>query len=107
MQQSFTIQLISSPKAYSSGQWPPKGSQTPIFYLQYAFNGFPSFGSTLPKGNPIVSSHVLANKPYTVQLWENVLAGWTELGSCCVVAKKSSKYGGALPSGILQRKTSN
>ena len=96
--QSFTVQLISSTKAYASGSWPPNGSQTPIFYLQYAFNGFPTFGSTLPKGNPIVSSHLLAGKPYTIELWENVIAGWTDLGSCYVVAKKSTKYGGQLAS---------
>jgi hypothetical protein len=94
--QSFTIQLISSTKAYASGKWPPNGSQTPIFYLQYAFSGFPTFGSTLPKGSPMVSSHLLAGKAYTVQLWENVIVGWTDLGSCYVVAQKSSKYGGQL-----------
>ncbi len=94
--QSFTIQLISSTKAYASGAWPPNGSLKPIFYLQYAFSGFPTFGTTLPKGNPLVSSHVSAGKAYTVQLWENVIVGWTELGACYVVAKKSSKYGGQL-----------
>jgi hypothetical protein len=94
--QSFTVKLISSTKAYASGTWPPNGSQTPIFYLQYAFSGFPSFGSNLPKGNPIVSNHLLAGKTYTVELWENVIAGWTDLGSCYAVAKKSSKYGGQL-----------
>ena len=94
--QTFTIQLISSTKAYASGKWPPNGSQKPVFYLQYSFSGFPTFGTTLPKGNPMVSSHVFAGKPYTVALWENVIVGWTELGSCYVAATKSSKYGGQL-----------
>lgn len=94
--QSFTVTLISSVKAYGSGPWPPNGSQTPIFYLQYQFSGLPGFGANLPKGNPLASSHLAFKKPYTVEIWEYNYGGlWTSIGSCYQVGAKS-KYGGAL-----------
>ncbi len=91
----YTVALTSSTKAYKPSLFPPPGSSKPIYYLQYTFNGFPSFGGTLPKGSPLVSAHVSAKKKYTIQLWENVIVGWSELSSCYAVAAKS-KYGGAL-----------
>ncbi|MGB8908826.1 MAG: hypothetical protein WCC84_08770 [Candidatus Cybelea sp.] len=95
---SYTVALTSSTKAYAGASWPPNGSQTPIYYLQFAFNGFPGFYPTLPKGNPLVSVHLAPKKPYTIQLWENVIIGWSDLGSCYQVATPS-KYGGALADG--------
>jgi hypothetical protein len=92
----YAVTLISSTTAYKGSLLPPTGSQTPIFYVQIAFNGLPGFNATLPKGNPLVSSHLSAKKPYTAELWLYVYKiGWSELGSCYQVAAKS-KYGGSL-----------
>ncbi|MGA7093514.1 MAG: hypothetical protein WBX23_05695 [Candidatus Cybelea sp.] len=91
----YTVALTSSTKEYSGPSWPPKGSEPPIFNLQLAFNSFPGFYPTLPKGDPLVSIHLVPKKPYTVTLWLNVIIGWSNLGSCYQVAAKS-KYGGQL-----------
>ena len=92
----YNVKLISSTKAYAGGSFPPAGSQTPIFYLQFAFNNFPGFYPTLPKGEPLVSSHLTPKKKYTVGLWLYFYAlGWSEESSCYQVAA-SSKYGGSL-----------
>ena len=92
----YTDNLISSTTAYKGGYFPPGGSQKPIFYIQMAFDGFPGFYPTLPKGAPLVSSHLKPNKPYTAGLWVYFYAlGWEEYGECYQVAKKS-KYGGSL-----------
>jgi hypothetical protein len=92
---NYTVGLISSTKAYDPSLFPPAGSQKAVFYLQYKFSGFPQFGSALPAGKPLVSSHLAPNKPYTVEASENVYVGWTPLGSCYSVAKKSL-YGGEI-----------
>ena len=91
----YTVVLTSSTKEYSGPSWPPKGAQPPIFNLQLAFSSFPGFYPTLPKGDPLVSTHLVPKKPYTVTLWVNVIIGWSNLGSCYQVAAKS-KYGGQL-----------
>jgi hypothetical protein len=92
----YNVKLISSTKAYSGGNFPPAGSQKPIFYLQLAFNSFPGFYPTLPKGNPLVSSHLIPKKSYTVELSEYLYGlGWSSAISCYQVAAKS-KYGGSL-----------
>lgn len=92
----YTATLISSTKAYKGSLLPPAGSVTPIFYLQIGFNSFPGFYPTLPKGSPLVSSHLTSKKSYTVKLFLYLYGlGWEELSSCYQVAK-SSKYGGSL-----------
>jgi len=95
---NYAVALTSSTKAYSGGSFPPNGSLKPIYYLQMSFDGFPGFYPTAPKGNPLVSSHLEPNKPYTIELWVNLIVAWSELGACYQVAAKS-KYGGALASG--------
>jgi hypothetical protein len=93
------VELISSTKAYSPKLFPPSGSQKAIFYIQYAFKGLPEFGTALPRGNPIVSSHLAAKKKYSVQLWEKIGSGlWSSLAECYAVAQKS-KYGGSIAGG--------
>ncbi|HXO16690.1 MAG TPA: hypothetical protein VN909_00835, partial [Candidatus Dormibacteraeota bacterium] len=92
---NYTVAMISSTKAYDPSLFPPAGSQKAIFYLQLQFSAFPTFGSTLPPGKPLVSAHLAPNKPYTVEANENVYVGWTPLGSCYAVAKKSL-YGGEI-----------
>ncbi len=91
-----TVRLISSTTAYKGGTFPPGGSKKPIFYLQLGFDNFPGFYPTLPKGAPIVSSHLTAKKSYTVELFEYFYAlGWSKEGECYQVAAKS-KHGGSL-----------
>ena len=93
---AYTVKLISSTKAYSGSLLPPAGSKTPIFYLQIGFNSFPGFYPTLPKGAPLVSSHLKAKKSYTVGLFEYFYGlGWSQEVSCYQVAAKS-KHGGSL-----------
>jgi hypothetical protein len=95
--QTFTVTLTSSTTAYSGGNWPPAGSSKPIFYIAYAFDGFPGFGGTLPHGTPLESSHLATNGKYTVEIWEYDYGGlWTEIGTCYAAAKKSTKYGGSI-----------
>ncbi|MGA8575476.1 MAG: hypothetical protein WB609_07310 [Candidatus Cybelea sp.] len=104
---AYNVKLISSTKAYPGGSFPPAGSQKPIFYLQIAFNSFPGFFPTLPKGNPLVSSHLTPKKSYTIGLYEYFYGlGWSEEASCYQVAAKS-KYGGALASlgAVFERQT--
>jgi hypothetical protein len=95
--QTFTVTLTSSTTAYTGGNWPPAGSSKPIFYIGYAFDGFPTFGGTLPHGTPLESSHLTPNGKYTVEIWEYDYGGlWTEIGTCFATAKKSTKYGGSI-----------
>jgi len=90
----LTVSLTSSTTAYTGGRFPPvKGA---IFYLQWAFSYPPYFDPTLPKGNPLVSSHLTPKQTYTIGLWVYYYAlGWSSEVSCYQVAE-SSKYGGAL-----------
>jgi hypothetical protein len=91
----YTVVLISSTKAYKGGLFPPAGSHPAIYYLQIAFDGFPGFYPALPKGNPMVSSHLAPGKTYTAELWLYLYhLGWSELSACYQVAKPS-KYGGS------------
>jgi hypothetical protein len=94
--QTFTVTLTSSTTAYSGGNWPPAGSSKPSFYIAYAFDGFPTFGGTLPHGTPVESTHVKPHDKYTVETWEYDFGGlWTEIGSCFETAKKW-KHGGSI-----------
>lgn len=93
---TYAAKAISSTTAYKGGNFPAPGSKKPLFYLQLGFNSFPGFYSTLPKGPPLVSSHLTPKKSYTIELWEYYYAlGWSEEVSCYQVAGKS-KNGGAL-----------
>lgn len=93
---TYTVKLIGSTTAYKGGLFPPAGSKKALFYLQIGFNSFPGFYPTLPKGAPIVSSHLVPNKSYTAELFEYFYGlGWSAEGSCYQVAGKS-KYGGSL-----------
>ena len=93
---TYTVKLISSTTAYKGALLPPGGSKKPIFYLQIGFNSFPGFYPTLPKGAPLVSSHLKPKSSYTVELFEYFYGlGWSEEGSCYQVAAKS-KNGGSL-----------
>jgi hypothetical protein len=90
----LSVSLTSSTKAYSGGRFPPVTGA--IFYLQWAFSYPPYFDPTLPKGNPLVSSHLKPKKPYTIGLWVYYYAlGWSSEVSCYQVAAKA-KYGGSL-----------
>lgn len=92
-----SVSLISSTKPYNPALFPPPGSQTAIFYLQFSFSGFPTFGQNLPGGNALASTHVTPNKSYTVELTEKIGSGlWTPLAQCYSVAK-TSQYGGGIP----------
>jgi hypothetical protein len=90
----LSVSLTSSTTAYSGGNFPSvKGA---IFYLQWAFSYPPYFDPTLPKGSPLVSSHLKPKQPYTIGLWVYYYAlGWSSEVSCYQVAQ-SSKYGGSL-----------
>ena len=93
---TYSVQLISSTTAYKGSLLPPGGSQKPIFYLQIGFNSFPGFYPTLPKGSPLVSSHLQPKKSYTVEVFEYFYGlGWSGEGSCYQVAA-ASKNGGSL-----------
>ncbi|MBV8532045.1 MAG: hypothetical protein JO104_12075 [Candidatus Eremiobacteraeota bacterium] len=93
---NYDVALTSSTTAYDPKLFPPPGSQKAVFYLQYAFNGFPSFGTTIPKGKPLASTHLKPKKPYTVEGFEKIGSGlWTDLGSCSAIAAKSH-YGGGI-----------
>src|SRR5579863_8137792 len=59
---AYNVRLISSTTAYKGSVLPPAGSKKPIFYLQVGFNSFPGFYPTLPKGSPLVSSHLTPKK---------------------------------------------
>jgi len=90
----LTVSLTSSTKAYSGGRFPPVTGA--IFYLQWAFSYPAYFDATLPKGDPLVSSHLIPKQTYTVGLWVYYYAlGWSSEVSCYQVAA-SSKYGGSL-----------
>jgi hypothetical protein len=92
--QTSTVTLTSSTKDYTGATLPPPGSQKPIFYLQAAFKFPPEFSGTLPMGKPLVSSHLKAHKPYTIQVSVYLFKlGWSGPNSCYQIAKKSK--GGA------------
>jgi len=93
---TYTVKLVSSVTAYKGAMLPPRGTKKPMFYLQIGFNSFPGFYPTLPKGAPLVSSHLTPKKSYTVELFEYFYAlGWSDEASCYQVAEES-KNGGAL-----------
>ena len=90
-----SVSLISSTTAYDPSNFPPTGSQTGIFFIQVAFSGFPSFGTNLPSGNGIVSSHVKPKNPYSATLYVDIGGGlWQIEGSCYSIAKKVTLGGG-------------
>jgi hypothetical protein len=94
----YSVTLVSSTTAYKGALLPPAGSKKPILYLQVGFNSFPGFYPTLPKGNPVVSKHLVPEKPYTVELFIYFYGlGWSEENSCYQVAAKWTG-GGSLAS---------
>jgi hypothetical protein len=98
----YTVSLTSSTKTYNGGLFPPAGSQTPIFYLQIAFSGFPGFYPTLPKGKPLESTHISANKPYTILVQEYFYAlGWGTVGECYQIAKRAQNGNGLAGAGTI------
>lgn len=99
---TYTVKLISSATAYKGSLLPPNGSKKPIFYLQIGFNSFPGFYPTIPKGAPIVSSHMKPKQSYTVELFEYFYGlGWSNEGSCYQVAKASQHGGSFADAGSL------
>jgi hypothetical protein len=99
---SYTISMTSSTTAYKGGSFPPRGSHKPIFYLQFAFDGFPGFYQTLPKGTPIESTHLAAGKPYSIEVEEYFYAlGWAEVGECYQIAQKAKAGNGLADTGSL------
>ncbi len=99
---SYTVSLTSSTTAYKGGLFPPGGSQKPIFYLQIAFSGFPGFYHSLPKGNPLESTHLTAGKPYTIEVLEYFYGlGWSEVGECYQNAKKAKNGNGLAGGGTI------
>lgn len=102
---SYTVALTSSTKTYKGGLFPPAGSKTPIFYLQIAFSGFPGFYPTLPKGNPLESTHLTAGKPYTIEVLEYYYGlGWSPVGECYQNAKKAKNGNGLSGAGTIFEK---
>ena len=89
------LTLISSTTAYQPGLFPPPGSRSPVFYLQFAFSASVTFGSSLPAGNGIASPKVVPKKPYTAEAALAFGSLWESLGSCYSVSKKV-KYGGGV-----------
>jgi hypothetical protein len=99
---SYTVSLTSSTTAYKGGLFPPGGSQKPIFYLQIDFSGFPGFYKTLPKGNPLESTHLTAGNPYTILVKEYFYAlGWDEVGECYQIARKAKDGNGLADAGTI------
>lgn len=102
---SYTVSMTSSLKAYKGGLFPTNGSQTPIFYLQFAFSGFPGFYTSIPKGTPLESTHLLAGKPYTILVLEYFYAlGWSTVGECYQTAKKATHGNGLAGAGTIFEK---
>lgn len=102
---AYTVSLTSSTKTYKGGLFPPGGSQTPIFYLQFAFSGFPGFYPSLPKGGPLESTHLAAGKPYTIDVREYFYGlGWSPVGECYQTAKKTKNGNGIPGAGTLFEK---
>lgn len=96
---SSKIDLISSTTAYQGGNFPPPGSQKPVFYLQFNFNAILTFGSPLPKGNGLVSTHVVPNKAYTAELFQYYPGiGWSAVMNSCYAVAKKVTVGGGIPS---------
>ena len=99
---SYTVSMTSSTTAYKGGLFPPGGSHTPIFYVQFAFSGFPGFYKKLPKGNPLESTHLAAGKPYTIEILEYFYGlGWSEVGECSQKAKKAKNGNGLAGAGTI------
>ena len=99
---TYTVKRISSTKAYKGALLPPSGSKKPIFYLQIGFNSFPGFYPTLPKGAPLVSSHLKPKSSYTVELFEYFYAlGWSPEVLCYQVAGKLKEGGSLADAGAL------
>ena len=102
---TYTVKLISSTKAYKGAMLPPGGSKKPIFYLQIGFNSFPGFYPTLPKGAPLLSTHLKPKNSYTVELFEYFYAlGWSEEAACYQVAEKSKNGGSLADAGAVFQK---
>lgn len=102
---SYTVSMTSSTKTYTGGLFPPAGSQKPIFYLQFAFNGLPGFYSTLPKGGPLESLHITAKKSYTILVSEYFYGlGWSTVGECFQTAKKAKQGNGLAGAGTIFEK---
>jgi hypothetical protein len=102
----YTVSMTSSTKPYKGGLFPPAGSKKPIFYLQFAFNGFPGFYPSIPKGGPLESLHISAKKPYTILVSEYFYAlGWSTVGECYQDAKMAKNGNGLAGAGKIFEKT--
>ncbi len=88
--------LISSTTAYNPALFPPSGSVSPIFYIQFGLNGYGViFGATLPAIGGLSSSSLKVGKPYTAQGASNVGSLWNSLGECYTTAF-ATKYGATI-----------
>jgi hypothetical protein len=95
---SSTIALVSSTTAYAGGNFPPPGSQKPIFYVQFNLNGILTFNSPLPNGNGFVSIHVVPKKTYTAELFQYYPGiGWSSVMNACYSVAKKVTVGGGIP----------
>ncbi len=87
--------FTTSTTAYQPGLFPPPGSMTPLFYIQFSFSANVTFGSKLPAGNGIASEKVIPLKAYTAESALAFGSLWEPFGSCYSIAKKV-KYGGGI-----------
>lgn len=93
---SSSMALISSTTAYNPILFPPAGSVTPIFYIQYGLNkSGVIFGVKLPASGGLASKSLKVGKPYTVQGAYVVGSLWNTFGSCSTTAV-ASKYGATI-----------
>ena len=88
--------MISSTTAYNPALFPPAGSVTPIFYIQFKLNTYGViFSAKLPATGGLSSKSLKVGKPYTMQGASNVGSLWNSLGYCSTTAF-SSKYGATI-----------
>lgn len=93
---SSSMGLISSTTAYNPALFPPVGSVTPIFYIQFGLDRTGViFGAQLPATGGLASKSLKVGKPYTVQGASDAGSLWNSLGYCYTKAF-SSKYGATI-----------
>jgi len=82
-----SMALISSTTAYNPGAFPPPGSVSPIFYIQFKMNTYGViFGAKLPATGGLSSKSLAVGKVYTAQGASDVGSLWNSLGECYATA---------------------
>jgi len=82
-----SMALISSTTAYNPGAFPPPGSISPIFYIQFKMNAYGViFSAKLPATGGLSSKSLTVGKVYTAQGASDVGSLWDSLGECYTAA---------------------